>query len=151
RNSCSVTMRCGPQAGPQTRPQSGGSGTDAPVPTGPTRLSPTSNHPAAPGQRVYRQREIECCGEMAKMWRRPCISVTGWPPPRAPGMLGGMRIALVLALSVAPTVASAAQPKLAVLPLTARRVPEATVQVLDELVVSELDRRGTYQIIGTND
>ncbi len=57
-------------------------------------------------------------------------------------------------LSVAAGVEAGAEaglPKLAVLPMTSRRVPDQVVQVLDELLVSELDRRRTWQIITTSD
>src|SRR5204862_491958 len=47
--------------------------------------------------------------------------------------------------------AAAEMPKLAVMPLSPKRVPRETTEILDELVLAELDSRGRYTVIGASD
>lgn len=47
--------------------------------------------------------------------------------------------------------AGAEKSKAAVLPLTAQRVPEQTAEILGQLLTTELDRAGQYQVIGAAD
>ncbi len=59
-------------------------------------------------------------------------------------------IALVALLGSAEA-ARADKAKLAVMPLTARGVPEQTVAILDDLLASELDDTGRYEVLGIRD
>ncbi len=57
-------------------------------------------------------------------------------------------------LTAAPQTAAAEKPHVypvAVMPLTARRVPKDTVEILDELLVAELDATGKFQVLGVRD
>ncbi|OGQ77270.1 MAG: hypothetical protein A2289_02260 [Deltaproteobacteria bacterium RIFOXYA12_FULL_58_15] len=56
----------------------------------------------------------------------------------------------VLGIIASPT-ARAAETKLAVMPLTAKRVPASTVEILDDLLVNEVGAKSGSIVIGSQD
>lgn len=59
--------------------------------------------------------------------------------------------AAALLIIAAGREADAARPKLAIMPLEAKRVPQDTVEILDVLLIDEVHRLGRYEVIGASD
>lgn len=57
----------------------------------------------------------------------------------------------IVGVTSAPQLAAAKKPDVAVMPLTARRVPKGVVEILDELLTAELDASGKFQVLGVRD